>query len=264
MTQARGYAPMFTSPTQDAVLAQIVERAGTAGRDGVAVFDLDGCLFDNRPRIIRIFRELASRHGHTDLYRVQSEHFLDWDQAGTMRRAGVPEARVQALHPDFQRQFFMQFFSDEFTAYDHAMPGAARLVWECYRAGVSIVYLTGRHDAMRRGSEKSLSDWGFPFNRPRTTLICKPDLIADDDKYKLEALREISLLGEVVIAVDNEPVNVNTIYGQCPSATVVWVETDHSPRPDQPYPDLPVIRGFLRTTDLGADPASASSATASS
>jgi hypothetical protein len=254
MPRARGYAPQFASPAQDAVLDAIVARFEARDNAGVAVFDLDGCLFDNRPRIIRIFRELASRHGAADLYDVAPEHFVDWDQAGTMRRAGVPESRVAALHPDFQKQFFQQFFSSEFCAYDHAMPGAAQLVWRCYRAGASVVYLTGRHDAMRPGTETSLRDWGFPFHRPRTTLICKPDLVAVDEAFKDEALREIALLGEPEVFLDNEPVNVNLFHARAPSALTVWVETDHSPRPDVPAADLPRIRGFLRTHDPGARP----------
>lgn len=254
MSRARGYAPRHASPEQDAILDAIVDRFASRDDDGVAVFDLDGCLFDNRPRIIRIFRELASRHGAADLYRVGPEHFLDWDQAGTMRRAGVIEERVAALHPDFQKQFFQQFFSSEFCAYDHAMPGAAQLVWRCYRAGASVVYLTGRHDAMRPGTEKALRDWGFPFHRPRTTLICKPDLVAADEAYKDEALREIALLGEAEVFLDNDPVNVNLFHARSPDALTVWVETDHSPRPDVAHPDLGRIRGFLRTTDPGAVP----------
>lgn len=254
MRQSRSYAPMSVSPQQDETLAEMVRVSGSEGRDAVAVFDLDGCVFDNRPRIIRIFRELASRHGAADLFRIAPEHFADWNQDDTMRRAGISEARVAALHPDFLKQFFLQFFSSEFCAYDHAMPGAARHVWDCYRAGASIVYLTGRHDEMRPGTEKALRDWGFPFHRPRTTLITKPDLTVVDEQFKDEAIREIELLGKPVLFVDNEPANVNVFHAARPDAMTVWVKSDHSPRPIGAHPDVPAIRGFLRVGDPGADP----------
>ena len=253
MRQSRSYAPHYACPEQDAILDGMVRRAGAEGRGGVVVFDLDGCLFDNRPRIVRIFRELASRHGAADLYRIAPEHFADWNQDDTMRRAGLSDERVAALHPDFLKQFFLQFFSSEFCAYDHAMPGAARHVWDCYRAGASVVYLTGRHDEMRPGTEKALRDWGFPFHRPRTTLITKPDLTVVDEHFKEEAIREIELLGTPVLFVDNEPVNVNLFHARRPGALTVWVQSDHSPRPVGAHADIPGIRGFLRTTDAGAD-----------
>ena len=253
MRQSRFYAPMFVSKEQDGILDEMVRRSGSRGRNGVAVFDLDGCLFDNRPRIIRIFRELASRHGEADLYRVRPEHFADWKQDDTMRRAGIADSRVAALHPAVLKQFFQQFFSSDFCLYDHAMPGAARHVWDCYRAGAQVVYLTGRHDEMRPGTEKALGDWGFPYHRSRTTLITKADLTVVDEHFKEEAIREIELLGEPVLFVDNEPANVNVFCDARPDAMTVWVQSDHSPRPIGVRAEVPGIRGFLRTGQPGAE-----------
>ena len=50
MARARGYSPFETSPEQDTLLDQIVDHAKATGAEGVGVFDLDGCLFDTRPR----------------------------------------------------------------------------------------------------------------------------------------------------------------------------------------------------------------------
>jgi len=46
--------------------------------------------------------------------------------------------------------------------------------------------------------------------------------------------------------LDNEPANVNKFHDRHPDAQVVFVETDHSPRPDEPHSDLQWLRGFLR------------------
>ena len=73
--RARGAEPLFASAEQDALLDRIV---ATAVPGSVGVFDLDGCLFDNRPRQIRILRELASRESLPELYRVEARHFRDW------------------------------------------------------------------------------------------------------------------------------------------------------------------------------------------
>ena len=95
MARARGYSPFETSPEQDALLDEIVSHAGTTGAQGVGVFDLDGCLFDTRPRQVHIFREFASQTGALDLYAVKAESFKDWDLGNTLRNAGLAESRIE-------------------------------------------------------------------------------------------------------------------------------------------------------------------------
>jgi hypothetical protein len=73
----------------------------------------------------------------------------------------------------------------------------------------------------------------------------KPDARADDTTFKEGALAAIAELGRVVLYLDNEPANVNVFKRVHPEALVVFVETDHSPRPDEPHPDLPWLRSFL-------------------
>jgi hypothetical protein len=68
----------------------------------------------------------------------------------------------------------------------------------------------------------------------------------DDTEFKESALETIATLGEVVTYFDNEPANVNLFAARHPSATVVFVETDHSPKPIEPAAEIPWIRSFLR------------------
>jgi hypothetical protein len=79
----------------------------------------------------------------------------------------------------------------------------------------------------------------------------KPDLDMDDAAFKEDALRHLDVHGRPVLFVDNEPVNVNVFRRERPDATVVWIETDHSDRPDEPGPGVERLRSFLRTGDAG-------------
>lgn len=250
--RARGYRPRFASPDQDAVLDRMIAQCEAAGEGAVAVFDLDGCLFDNRPRILQIWRELASRTGQLALYQVEPEHFEDWTHARTFANAGMTAAEIEAALPVAEPAFFRHFFEGEYCVHDHPMPGARRVVWAAYTAGLEVVYLTGRHEEMREGSAQSIVRCGFPLGRPRSRLVMKPDMETDDLSFKGEALREIATLGRPVLLVDNEPGNVNIFQESFPEALVVWVETDHSPRPISPLPRIPGIRSWMRTTDPGA------------
>lgn len=246
MARARGYSPFETSPEQDTLLDQIVDHAKLTGAEGVGVFDLDGCLFDTRSRQVHIFREFASQAGALDLYAVKTEHFKDWDLGNTMRNAGIAEARVAELVDDVKKFWFDRFFTSAYVRFDHAMPGAVDLVKRCRATGMKIVYLTGRDETMRAGTETALKGFGFPLDGDECRLMVKPDFETDDTEFKDAALRVIADMAEPVLFLDNEPANVNKFMERHPDAMVVFVETDHSPRPDEPHPSLPWLRSFSR------------------
>jgi phosphoglycolate phosphatase-like HAD superfamily hydrolase len=236
--RARGAEPLFTSADQDVLLDRI---AATALPGAVGVFDLDGCLFDNRPRQIRILRELASREDLPELYRVEAHHFCDWSLAHTFANAGVDQRLVARALEEWERRFF----TSDFVRHDHAMPGAAALVRACYGGGMRVIYFTGRDDSMRPGTEEALDRFGFPFREAGVRLVTKPNREQDDVAFKTAALEH---LGPVHLYVDNEPANVNVVHARHPDALVVFFESDHSDRPDEPHPDIPWLRSFLRTS----------------
>ncbi len=247
MARARGYAPFESSPEQDHLLDQIIALAGTHGADGVGVFDLDGCLFDTRPRQMLIIREFAGMHDALDLYKVEPDHFKDWDLGNTMRHAGLAEERVQALAKPLADFWFSRFFRSDYVIHDHAMPGAVDLVRQCRQRGLKIVYLTGRDETKRSGTEASLSRFGFPLDGGDCQLMVKPDFHTDDTEFKNTALSRIAELGQAVLFLDNEPSNVNRFRDRHPKALVVFVETDHSPKPDEPHQAIPWLRSFSRS-----------------
>jgi beta-phosphoglucomutase-like phosphatase (HAD superfamily) len=243
--RARGYAPLDWSADNAALLSHILGIAQAAGPGHAAVFDLDGCLFDTRPRQVQIFRELASQAGFDALYRVEVVHFHDWSLRATLIRAGVDAGWVDAHLPRIRAYWESRFFQSDHVLYDHAMPGAAALVRAVHAAGVHVVYLTGRDDSMRPGTEIALRRFGFPYDDPRATLLTKPDAAQDDTSFKDAALEVVATLGHVVLYLDNEPANVNMFRRRHPDARVVFVETDHSFRPDLPDGDIPWLRSFV-------------------
>ncbi|MBM4392696.1 MAG: hypothetical protein FJ090_16355 [Deltaproteobacteria bacterium] len=250
LRRARGYSPLAATAESRAVLAAVLAqvRAQVAqGGTPVVGFDLDGCVFDTRPRQVHIFRELASRRGYDELYRVETEHFRDWSLANTMRNAGVPEAFIAATEPEVRQWWASHFFTTDYVLYDHAMPGAVSFCRDCAEAGAIVVYLTGRDINMRAGTEEALRRFGFPCDDASAMLITKPSFEMDDTAFKESALEAIAARGEVVSYFDNEPANVNLFHERHPGARVVFVETDHSPRPVEPDEAIPWIRSFLRT-----------------
>ncbi|MED5369852.1 MAG: HAD family hydrolase [Myxococcota bacterium] len=232
------YAPLHRSPEQTRVLEAVL---ATAAPGKVIVLDLDGCLFDARNRQVHILREYGARFDVPALYRVQEQHFTSWLLPETFEAAGIDPGLAEPLQ-DF---WFERFFSGEYCVFDHAMPGAVAFVRKLHNTGAEVVYLTGRHREMHEGTEAALRRAGFPYDLPRTRLITKPQIEIPDAEFKGRALETIAQLGHVVAFMDNEPTNVNLFHAMHPEALVVWLDTDHSPRPVRPVASLPRIKGFL-------------------
>lgn len=246
------YQPERTSPEQDRVLTRILRHASGLGPDAVAVFDLDGCLFDNRPRQVAVFHDFARALGAPELLAVQEQHILDWSLAGAMRQAGVSEDRVQELRRPFTDWFREHFFSGRHVGLDRAMPGAVRLVDSVVAQGVAPVFLTGRIGPMRASTERALRRAGFPLRPDASNLLVKPDHGVSDTDFKQSALRRIRTMGRPGLFLDNEPGNLNMFIAQHPDALVVWLRTDHSPKAPPVHERALGIDGFLYTR--GADP----------
>ena len=245
--RARGYKPFGTNVEQNALLDQIIEEAkpGTVG-----VFDLDGCLLDTRIRLVTIFHEFASVNGAERRYFAFAERtdFTDRDLKKPLRKYGMPESDIDAIFTEFIEFWRVRFFSNEYVAWDDPMPGATDLVQDCYDKGLHIVYLTGRDHNMRAGTEAAIRRCGFPYDIERTVLFTKPSFNMEDTAYKMDALEEISKIGTVVVSIDNEPANINSMSERFPDALCVHIETDHSFREDRPHAHIPRLRSFYRTT----------------
>jgi hypothetical protein len=230
------YREYETSAEQDAILRQIWALSGP----GVALLDLDGCLFDTRWRQMAILAAFAEKTGWYDLARVRPEHFRDRDLAATLAVAGVrPSRDYRAIRDYWDAHFF-----DEVDL-DHPLPGSARLVRRLAENGLSIVYLTGRHQGVTDRTRRGLVRNGFPWDG--TALLDKPSVDMTDHDHKLSVLASLS---RVRVALENEPIQLQSMADRFPLCLPVLVETDNSGRPAMLPEHTARIRGFLLSADL--------------
>lgn len=208
----------------DAVKARRAERP-------VLIFDLDGTLYDNRPRTIRILHAFAAGldYAHAaDAIRIRALRVDDllYRIQDTLEKQGVSAAVIELA----RKQWFARFFTDAACADDVPVLGAVPFVRECYARGATVVYLTGRDTpGMLVGTVRTLRDDGFPIGLPRVELVLKPTFEENDTEFKRRMLDPMDELGRVLGTFENEPGNCNLFHQRWPDAFSVLVTTQHAP-----------------------------------
>lgn len=239
------------SPTERTVLlGRIVDRvrALRATRSpAVIVFDLDGTLLDNRPRVVAILHELGEhwRATHPEAAACCAGARPDgivYGIAENLRRLGVADPALHQEGFDFWKQ---RFFGDPHIRHDVEVTGARAFAWACHEAGANVVYLTGRDLAnMALGSFASLRDLGFPIGIIGTELVVKPRFETPDVAFKRAVAPELSRLGTVVASFDNEPANVHVFLEAYPESHGVFLDTQYAPDPPPLDERVAVIQSF--------------------
>jgi hypothetical protein len=155
---------------------------------------------------------------------------------------------VETLYPDFRRFWQERFFTSEYCLDDVAVRGAPAYVQRLAQTGTQIRYVTGRHEGMRPGTEKSMRREGLPLAAPGQpiALMMKPEQAMDDDDFKRRAHVELGQLGQVIAAFDNEPIHANDYRTRFPDAVVIHLATDHSGRSAELLEGVQSIPHFQR------------------
>ena len=234
---------------RSALLHRIVDavRAQRATGPAVVVFDLDGTLLDNRPRVVAILHELGehwrARHPEeaASCARATTED-IAYGFIENLRRVGV---RDPALHQEGLEFWKARFFADPHVKHDVEVRGACAFARAVHEAGAVLVYLTGRDlPNMALGSFASLRDLGFPIGVIGTELVVKPRFEMPDLAFKRAVAPDLQRLGTVVAVFDNEPANVNALLELYPGSTGVFLDTQYAPDPPPLDPRAAVIHSL--------------------
>ncbi len=241
--------PPLDDDAVGALLSRVLGAAARVGGSGVVVFDLDSTLLDNRPRQAQIMREYGRAAQLAELAACETGHWRSWDERVAMANAGLPDAAIDEHAAPFKRFWFDRFFTSEYCALDAPIAGAPGYVRAVAARGARVRYVTGRHEAMRHGTARSLRRADFPeADGDRVALWMKPDLDEDDGAYKRRIHGRLDALGQVVAAFDNEPRHINDYRERFADAICVHLATDHSPdavRVEAGIPSIPDFRSHL-------------------
>lgn len=237
---------------QNLHLQRILDRVHVKTKrqaSSVVIFDLDGTLYDNRPRTIYILRQVADQFYDQMPQLVKAVESgeinrldnYEYSLEASMARLGVTDENEISLA---KSEWSKRFFTDDYQQYDVPLPGAKKYVCDVYEAGATVIYLTGRDVNMLVGLTQTLRMCGFPVGVVGTMTMTKKDFNQDDGVFKDEVAAYLDRLGEVVGIFENEPANSNLFQKNFPGATSVFLMTQH--RPDAPELDegITPIRDF--------------------
>ena len=231
-------------------LKQAAENPALSSSFGMAVFDLDATLLDNRPRVLRILRDIVKDAGNDlpeeawELVNRIHPATMQYRVKDTLRSIGISD--VEHLEY-FYKGWQQRFFTNKYVTYDVPHPGAAEFVQRVSDLKLRVIYLTGRDTlGMRKGTLTALNRYGFPLPENKSVeLITKPTFSQDDWTFKRNAIDQLRGRGKVVAVFDNEPKMSNLMKQAFPDAFNVFLDTMHSPDYEPLDSDIVILKNFL-------------------
>jgi phosphoglycolate phosphatase-like HAD superfamily hydrolase len=220
----------------------------------VAIFDLDGTVFDVTHRSIEILKQFLEADDIQSKYPEQvliakklryQDHLYSLE--ATLNGVGIDRYSEHAAHflHAAETFWFKHFFRDELLAYDQPYPGALECVKHLHKAGAQIVYLSGRDiPNMSRGTINSLEKHGFPHAGHGVTMCLKPAYGQDDLLFKKQSIETIASEGEVIFTIDNEPANVQMFGERFPKAMNLHFDTLYAKKLELKGSSIHVVKSF--------------------
>ena len=204
-----------------------LDRELSKGNMPVVVFNIDGTILDNRTRSIAIIKDFASTYKDSEISDsivTISPEEIDYYVVETFNKCGI---RNLFFLEAALRYWAENFFSNNYLLMDRPVQGSSEFVRRLYNKGAFIVYVSGRcKEKMLEGTIASLKKCGFPIGEDRTMLAMLPD----NDTivvFKKRTYENISRLGKVVAAFENEPQEVNEMKRIWGDAFVFLVKQPH-------------------------------------
>ncbi|MEZ4754070.1 MAG: HAD family hydrolase [Bdellovibrionota bacterium] len=227
-------------------IADRVVELKQSGETPVVVVDLDGTVYDVRPRTLAIIQRWAI--ANRDNKRVsftcdrlkalttsQIQYRLTETLSGLSNLLDTSPRKLAAITKSIDTLWSKRFFSDWGVLRDKPYPTACKFISRLYELGATIVYLTGRHEK-RDGSTKygmvastkyNLKTHDFPFDDkdPRTQLFFKENWEDQDAEFKDKIAERLNLIGVVAAIMENEPSNVVVMRQKYPEAVMAFAYT---------------------------------------
>lgn len=246
---SRNHAPVEGLEASALGALERVHAATAAGRNPVAILDLDLTLVENAPRTRAVLRDWLATVD--DPRRDEALAFVDAmplvfsirDNLAAVVKTLGREGDAELLRHGLAH-WRKGFFDPDNLVHDVALEGAPEAVTDLVAAGATVVYLTARPIALAAGTLDRLRALRFPIAEPAALLVTKADAAEGDEAFKVRALAWCGRLGEVVLCAENEPSHANAMHHAFPGALTVLIDTRHSLPAPEPAPAIRRVARF--------------------
>lgn len=226
-------------------LVEIGKNEIANGLNPFILFDLDSTLFDNSPRVHKIIQDFIIEHKETYPEEIEKmsqikRQDIVWGIKENLKKVGI-------LHDEISdkviRYWFDRFFSNDYII-DVPLKGANQFIQDIDNAGIRTIYLTGRFESMRQGTERNIMEHGFPLDKSGENLVLKPDPRMPDHTFKHQAMESMKKFGNMLAGFENEPLNSNIFQEHYPESHIFFLETNHSINPPNLNDSIHTLRDF--------------------
>lgn len=226
-------------------LSELGKLENQKGLSPFILFDLDSTLFDNSPRVYKIIQDFIEEHRdiypeHTEKMSYIRRQDIVWGIKENLKKINVHD---EELVNKVIRYWYEKFFSNDYII-DVPLSGSCQFVKDLESSGVKIVYLTGRFESMREGTEKNLLEHGFPLYENGENLVLKPNPKISDEEFKHQSMESMRKFGDMLAGFENEPINSNIFQEHYPEADIFFLETNHSLNPPNLNEKIHTIKNF--------------------
>ena len=232
------------------VMTLILEKAKIAKKKPACVFDLDGTLFDVGTRTLGIIQdwilsEQSEKFNENLIKKIKKINYshLGYSLSHAFENAGfdLRDEEIINLFSSIEKNWKKKFFDGKsLLKFDSLIEKSNIFIQKLHDNNIPIFYLTGRHyHSMFEGTLEQLNKYSFPVEKEN--VILKKSSFIDDQIYKSEQIKMLSLNYDIVGNFENEYLNLAFMSLEAPNAIHVIVDSQHSGRPT-PELDIPIYR----------------------
>ena len=212
------------TPPLTALLATLRARYAAQERPTV-VLELDGLLFDSRPRSLLILQEYASQvlansrpAASLRLLALRLDG-LGADVGETLRRLGIVEEAIIYAATAYVAE---REHSDAYLRYDVPVAGAVAWVRQLYGTGARLIYVSSRSMQLQLlGTVAALRDAGFPIGLQATELILRPTSASDETVFRQQLFNYLRRHDQVLATAAATAAAASTWQRAFPAATAL-------------------------------------------
>ncbi len=233
-------------------ISQRAKSVKSSGDRPILIIDLDGTLVDYTLRTYKIFQKALQELDLPDTIKKQVDDIkredYDYFPKTNFVRANIGDDKtINDLTGFWEGKYFI----NEYLKYDKQIPGAYEFISNILQLGIEIVYLTGRDDQnMGDGTRMWLKENGFLVDGDnRCRLLMKMDLEIENYESKARNGETIGTLGQPVLIIDNEPIELQTMSERFPDANIVLVDMPNSGKPAKLPEDIFKIKDFRKLNE---------------